>query len=169
MHRWSRRPAIIMVAFGALAAGATNAQSAFKEQLKILVGFAAGGSSETAARMLAAELKDSLSQPVLVENRLGAGGGIAAEALKNAPPNNATLLLTPVVVPVLAPLVLKELKYVPAKDFAPLSQVATYQFAFDLDTDPDEYCDLGRDCGFGGVRSDIRERLLAWFMRLKCP
>ena len=76
--------------------------------------------------------------------------------------------LLPVVVPVLAPLVLKELKYVPAKEFAPLSQVATYQLAFDLDTDPDEYCDLGRDCSFGGVRSDIRERLLAWFMRLKC-
>ena len=130
MHRWSPCLAIILVASAALTAGAANAQSAFKGPLKILVGFAAGGSSDIAARMLADKLKDTLGQPVVVENRVGAGGRIAAETLKNAPPDGATLLLTPVVVPVLAPLVFKELNYDPAKDFAPVSQVATYQFAF---------------------------------------
>jgi tripartite-type tricarboxylate transporter receptor subunit TctC len=130
MHRWSPCLAIILVASAALTPGAADAQSAFKGPLKILVGFAAGGSSDIAARMLADKLKDTLGQPVVVENRVGAGGRIAAEALKNAPPDGATLLLTPVVVPVLAPLVFKELNYDPAKDFAPVSQVATYQFAF---------------------------------------
>ena len=130
MHRWSPSLAIILVASAVLTAGAANAQSAFRGPPKILVGFAAGGSSDIAARMLADKLKDTLGQPVVVENRVGAGGRIAAEALKNAPPDGATLLLTPVVVPVLAPLVFKELNYDPAKDFAPVSQVATYQFAF---------------------------------------
>src|ERR1017187_5574780 len=136
MHRPSRYLNLVCVAFAAatlltaLTSVRTHAQSAFKAPLKILVGFAAGGSSDIAARMLADKLKDTLGQPVVVENRVGAGGRIAAEALKNAPADGSTLLLTPVVVPVLAPLVFKQLNYDPAKDFAPVSQVATYQFAF---------------------------------------
>lgn len=129
MHRRPLGLAIVFAAFASLFASATLAQSAFKGPLRILVGFAAGGSSDIAARMLADKLKDTLGQPVVVENRVGAGGRIAAEALKNAPPDGATLLLIPVVVPVLAPLVFKQLNYDPAKDFAPVSQVATYQFA----------------------------------------
>jgi tripartite-type tricarboxylate transporter receptor subunit TctC len=107
----------------------------FKSPVKILVGFAAGGSSDVAARMIGEKIKDTLGQPVVVENRPGAGGRIAAEALKNAAPDGTTLLLTPVVVPVLAPLVFKQLNYDPAKDFAPVSQVATYQFAFAVGPD----------------------------------
>jgi|GEM_PF-6060671 len=89
MHRWSPCLAIILVASAALTAGAANAQSVFKGPLKILVGFAAGGSSDIAARMLADKLKDTLGQPVVVENRVGAGGRLAAEALKNALANGA--------------------------------------------------------------------------------
>ena len=50
-------------------------------------------------------------------------------------------------------------KYVHWQGFAPQ--------LFDLDADPDEYCDLCSDSGFDGVRRDMHERLLAWFMRLK--
>ncbi len=121
---------LVGLALTALVPVTAHPQSTFKGPIKILVGFAAGGSSDIAARMLADKLKDSLGQPVVVENRVGAGGRIAAEALKNAPPDGATMLLTPVVVPVLAPLVFKQLNYDPARDFAPVSQVATYQFAF---------------------------------------
>ena len=103
--------------------------------MRIIVGFAAGGSSDIAARMLADKLKDSLGVPFIVENRVGAGGRIAAEALKNAAPDGTTFLLTPVVVPVLAPLVYKQLSYDPAKDFAPVAQVATYQFALAVGPD----------------------------------
>jgi tripartite-type tricarboxylate transporter receptor subunit TctC len=106
-----------------------NAQAALKGPVRIIVGFAAGGSSDIAARMLADKLKDSLGVPFIVENRVGAGGRIAAEALKYAAPNGTTFLLTPVVVPVLAPLVYKQLNYDPAKDFAPVAQIAMYQFA----------------------------------------
>src|SRR6266478_1469753 len=84
MHRWSPSLAIILVASAVLTAGAANAQSAFKGPLKILVGFAAGGSSDIAARMLADKLKDTLGQPVVVENRVGPGGRIAAEVKERA-------------------------------------------------------------------------------------
>ena len=124
-----------LIALVALAAPEASAQGALKGPIRIIVGFAAGGSSDIAARMLADKLKDSLGVTVIVENKVGAGGRIAAEALKNAPPDGATLLLTPVVVPVLAPLVYKQLPYDPARDFAPVAQVATYQFALALTPD----------------------------------
>jgi tripartite-type tricarboxylate transporter receptor subunit TctC len=62
--------------------------------LKILVGFPAGGSIDTIARSLAAELTTLLKRPVVVENRPGAGGQIAAVALKGAAPDGNTLFLT---------------------------------------------------------------------------
>jgi len=128
-----RLPLVVAAAaLAALAPLATTAQSTLKGPIRIMVGFAAGGSSDIAARMLADKLKHSLGEPVIVENKVGAGGRIAAEALKNAPPDGTTLLLTPVVVPVLAPLVYKQLPYDPARDFAPVAQVATYQFALAL-------------------------------------
>ena len=96
--------------------------------LKILVGFGAGGSADLAARLLAERLKDELGRPVVVENRVGAGGRIAAEALKNAAPNGATVMLAPIVVPVLAPLVYKKLNYDAQKDLAPVAHVADFQF-----------------------------------------
>jgi len=106
------------------------AQSVVKGPVRIIVGFAAGGTTDTAARLLADQIQDSLRQPVVVENKAGASGRIAAEALKHAAPDGTTLLLVPIVVPVLAPLVFKQLDYDPAKDFAPVTQVANYQFAF---------------------------------------
>jgi tripartite-type tricarboxylate transporter receptor subunit TctC len=117
------------LAFALLQPLAVQAQVAAKGPVRIIVGFAAGGSSDIAARLLADKLKDSLGVPVIVENRAGAGGRIAAEAPTNATPDGTTFLLAPVVVPVLAPLVYKQLSYDPAKDFAPVAQVATYQFA----------------------------------------
>lgn len=126
---------VFAMAAAALVAQEATAQVSLKSPMRILVGFAAGGSSDIAARMLADKLKDSLGVSVIVENKVGAGGRIAAEALKNAPADGTTLLLTPIVVPVLAPLVYKQLPYDTARDFAPVAQVATYQFALALAPD----------------------------------
>jgi tripartite-type tricarboxylate transporter receptor subunit TctC len=100
--------------------------------VKLLVGFAPGGSADIAARLLADRLKDDLKQAVTVENKPGAGGRIAAEMLKNAPADGATIMLAPIVVPVLAPLVFSKLPYDPAADFAPVAQVANFQFALSV-------------------------------------
>ena len=90
---------------------------------------AAGGTSDIAARLIADGIKDAIGQPVIVENRPGATGRIAAEALKSAAPDGATLMLAPIAVTVLAPLVLEPLGYDPVKDFAPVAQVGRYEFA----------------------------------------
>jgi tripartite-type tricarboxylate transporter receptor subunit TctC len=101
-----------------------------------MVGFAPGGSSDLAARIIADKLKDALGVPVVVDNKAGAGGRIAAEALKNSPADGSTLLLTPVVVPVLAPLLFANLPYDANKDFAPVMHVANYQLALSAGSNP---------------------------------
>ena len=100
--------------------------------VRLLVGFAPGASTDTAARLLADRMKDELKQPVSVDNKPGAGGRIAAEMLKNAPADGSTIMITPIVVPVLAPLVFSKLPYDPVVDFAPIAQVATFQFALSV-------------------------------------
>jgi tripartite-type tricarboxylate transporter receptor subunit TctC len=100
--------------------------------VRMLVGFAPGASTDTAARLLAERMKDELKQPVTVENKPGAAGRIAAEMLKNAPADGTTILITPIVVPVLAPLVFSKLAYDPVADFAPVAHVANFQFALSV-------------------------------------
>ncbi|MCE9658209.1 MAG: Bug family tripartite tricarboxylate transporter substrate binding protein [Burkholderiales bacterium] len=112
-----------------LCAFAFAAQAQVDKPVRIVVGFAPGGSADIAARLIAERMKDELKQPVIVENRPGAGGRIVAESMKTAPADGSVLMLTPVVVPVLAPLVFSKLPYDPAVDFAPVAHVANFQFA----------------------------------------
>ena len=100
--------------------------------IRLLVGFAPGGSADIAARLLADRMKDDLKQSVVVENRPGAGGRIVAEAIKNAPADGSVLMLTPIVVTVLAPMVFSKLPYDPVADFAPVAHVANFQFAMSV-------------------------------------
>jgi len=123
------RRALIALLGSMLACGAS---AQIDRPVKMLVGYAAGGSADIAARLLAERMQSELKQPVVVENRLGAGGRIAAEALKNAPPDGSTIMLAPIVVSVLAPLVFSRLSYDPVVDFAPVARVADFQFALSI-------------------------------------
>ena len=121
------------LAIALAAAGASLPVAAQVDKpVRLLVGFAPGGSADIAARLIADRMKDELKQPVLVENRPGAGGRIVAEAVKNAAPDGSTLMLTPIVVTVLAPMVFSKLPYDPVADFAPVAQVANFQFALSV-------------------------------------
>lgn len=111
-----------------LLAAAALAQAQVAGLVKILVGFAPGGSADVAARLIGERMAAELKQPVVVENKPGAGGRIAAEQLKNVPADGTTIMLAPIVVPVLAPLVFSKLAYNPATDFAPVAPVANFQF-----------------------------------------
>ena len=91
--------------------------------IRLMVGFPAGGSIDTVARVLADKMKDDLRQPIVIENKPGAGGRLAAELLKNAAPDSGIYMITPVVVPVLAPLVFSKLNYNPQSDFTPVGHV----------------------------------------------
>jgi tripartite-type tricarboxylate transporter receptor subunit TctC len=127
---------------------AAAAQAQVDKPVRILVGFAAGGSADTAARLIAERMAVELKQPVVVENKPGAGGRIAAEMLKNAAPDGATIMLAPIVVPVLAPLVFAKLNYNPATDFAPVVHVANFQFGLSVNA--------------GHAAKNVNE-LLTWF------
>jgi tripartite-type tricarboxylate transporter receptor subunit TctC len=111
---------------------AAAAQAQVDKPVRILVGFAPGGSADIAARLLAERMAGELKQTVVVENKPGAGARIAAEMLKNAAPDGSTLMLAPIVVPVLAPLVFSKLPYNPGTDFAPVAHVANFQFGLSV-------------------------------------
>ena len=111
---------------------AAAAQAQVDKPVRVLVGFAPGGSADSAARLLAERMAAELKQPVVVENKPGAGGRIAAEMLKNAAPDGSTIMLAPIVVPVLAPLVFAKLAYNPASDFVPVAHVANFQFGLSV-------------------------------------
>ena len=97
--------------------------------VRILVGFSPGGTSDVIARLVTDRLRASLGAPVIVENRPGADGMIAAEMLKNATPDGRTLMVSPITVTVFAPLTHARLRYDPIKDFAPVSLAANFQLA----------------------------------------
>ena len=101
-----------------------------QDTVRILVGFPPGGGADLIARLAADKARDALGAQVIVENRPGAGGQIAAEALKNAAPDGKTLMASPVAVTVIAPLTHKKLAYDPEKDFAPVSLAVNFQLAF---------------------------------------
>ena len=111
----------LLLAGAALAAGAANAQAA---PIRILVGAPAGGSTDTMARTLARELGQLLERVVVVENRPGAGGSIAADAVAKAPPDGNMLLMSFTSHAINASLY-PTLPFDPIKDFTPLTCVAT--------------------------------------------
>lgn len=94
--------------------------------VRILVGFPAGGTIDLVARLLAEHLKDDLGATVIVDSRPGAGGQIAAQALKQAAPDGRTMLLSPDHTMVMLPLTVKTAGFQPLTDFAPVAQVARY-------------------------------------------
>ena len=119
---------VTVALLGVLAAPAAQAQ-ADKPPLRILVGFPPGGSADTVARLLSERLPAQLGgQNVVVDNKPGAAGRIAIEALKNSAPDGNTVIIMPSGPVVLFPHVYKKLGYDPVKDLAPISQLANIDF-----------------------------------------
>jgi tripartite-type tricarboxylate transporter receptor subunit TctC len=98
------------------------------EAVRIVFPFAPGGSGDALARLIAEHLRVALNQSVIVENRAGAQGRIGVQAVKAAPPDGRTLLLTPVAPMSVYAHVYTSLGYDPVADFEPVAQVATFDF-----------------------------------------
>ena len=129
MNTFLRRRLLSTLLLPALAALAGPAVAQGKT-VKILVGFPAGGGTDAIARTLAEKLKDELGASVIVENKPGAGGQLAAQALKAAPADGTTFFITHDHTISVLPLVSKTPGFDPAKDFAPVAGFASFVNAF---------------------------------------
>ena len=118
---------ILGIAAMSLAMLSPAVQAQDKPPLKIMVGFPPGGSADILARMLADALREDFGT-IVVENRPGAGGRIALNAVKVAKPDGQTVIVLPSGPMVLFPHVYKKLDYDAVNDFTPVSQIARVQF-----------------------------------------
>jgi tripartite-type tricarboxylate transporter receptor subunit TctC len=97
--------------------------------LHIILGYPPGASSDVVTRLVADKMRASLERTVIVENKTGAGGIIANMAVKNAPADGSTILMTPLATMVAFPFSYRHLDYDPFKDYVPLAHVASFQLA----------------------------------------
>jgi tripartite-type tricarboxylate transporter receptor subunit TctC len=106
----------------ALAPLASQAQDAWpaKQPIKIIVPFAAGGTSDVLARVLAERLSAALKQTVVIDNKGGAGGVIGADAAAKAPPDGYTFVLGTIATHAINPVLMPKMPYDATKDFAPV-------------------------------------------------
>ena len=122
----SRRRFAATLLSAAAVAAAPSAWAANDTPIHILVGFPAGGGSDVIARLLAKRLEKELGRTVLVDNRPGAGGQIAAQQLKAARADGTTVFLSHDHSISILPQVVKKPGYAPQQDFTPLGGFATF-------------------------------------------
>lgn len=117
--------AALLLTAGLAAPAAAQDTDYPKQPVKILVPYAAGGSTDVIARLVAKELTAELGQPFFVENKPGAGGMIAHEQASNAAPDGATLLFSAAGPLTVTPHTQPKLPYRPIDDFAPVKLIAS--------------------------------------------
>jgi tripartite-type tricarboxylate transporter receptor subunit TctC len=119
-----------LVALLAIGSGATDAQDNTAnypaKAVRIVVGLAAGGGIDVIARVVAQKMSDNMGQPVLVENKPGASGIIAAEFVAKAPADGYTLMMAPSGPMVFNAVMFQKLSYAPVRDFVPVGMVASF-------------------------------------------
>ena len=123
-----RRAALLMGLLACLPGIALSQATTWPTKpIKIVVPFAPGGNTDSIARIIAERLTQTLGQSVLVENKVGAGGGIAAEFVAKAAPDGYTLLMAAMPVMAILPAINKT-NYDPLRDFVPISNVGSNPF-----------------------------------------
>ena len=128
MNKMNTVMRIFLLAQFVAAAGLANplaAQTYPGKSIRLIVPLPPGGGNDTIARLIGQKISPSLGQQVVVDNRAGAGGLIAAELVARAPADGYTLLLANVAVMTILPNAQKKLPYDPLKDFAPVSLIAS--------------------------------------------
>src|SRR5262245_56405053 len=124
MSRLCLALAFVLCAFAG--AGPALAQSYPSKPIRIIVPFVAGGAVDTLARMMGAKLSETLGQPVIVENRPGAGGNIAADAVAKSPADGHTILQN-TNGQAISPAIYRSLPFDVVKDFIPVTQIVASQ------------------------------------------
>jgi tripartite-type tricarboxylate transporter receptor subunit TctC len=119
--------ALLLAAFAALQLFVASALGQSEKTVHIVVPFAAGGPTDVIARVLAPKMAAVLKRPVIVENKVGATGGIGAAFVAKAPPDGDTLLLGTSSIMAANPNLSANLPFDPVKDFVPISLIATIE------------------------------------------
>src|SRR5713101_6065951 len=117
--------AILLAALG-ITTDTGLAQNYPSRSVRIIVPFAAGGAVDTLARLIGNKLSEQFNQPVVVENRAGAGGNLAPDAVAKASPDGYTILLTTNGLAI-SPALYRTLTFDVRKDFIPVTQVVASQ------------------------------------------
>jgi len=118
---------ILWILLATLFAGAAAAQAPFPGRtVTMVVGFAPGGGTDTASRIIAKKLSENLGQSVVVENKPGAGGNIATDLVAKSAPDGATLLLASVGSLTVTPHLVANLPYDPFRDLAPITMAVVF-------------------------------------------
>ena len=110
-----------------LGVAAFQALAAWPEKpIKVLIGYAPGGSTDVVGRLIAPKLGEKLGQPIIIENKPGGAGDFAAELMLQAPPDGYTLFMTTVAVHAINPGLYKTQKFHPLNDFTPIALICSY-------------------------------------------
>src|SRR6186997_3390621 len=120
------RPIAIVLMLAGFTAPALGQEYPAK-QIRVVLPFPAGGGSDLIARVVAQKLTGSLGQPVVVDNRAGASGNIAAEIVAKSPADGYTLLFGNSSLSI-SPAVFQKLNYDPVRDLMPISMASSYPF-----------------------------------------
>lgn len=120
-----RKIILALSALGALLPSLANAQSYPSQPIKLIIPFAAGGPSDVLARAFVPKLGENLGQPIIIENKPGAGANLAAEYVANSKGDGYTLFLMMVGTQAINETLYKKLNYNVVKDFAPISLVGS--------------------------------------------
>jgi tripartite-type tricarboxylate transporter receptor subunit TctC len=118
----------------ALAAAAAAAHPAWAQgeagyptrPVRVIVGFAAGGGNDLFARLVGQKLSENIGQPVIIENKAGAGGRIAVEFVRNQPADGYTMMVAASGQMAIAAAIYPKLPYHPTRDFVPLTMIASF-------------------------------------------
>lgn len=120
----------LSLSLAGMAPAASRAQARYPAgPVKLVVPFAAGGTTDAVARLVGARLSEVWSQPVVIDNRAGAGGAIGADAVAKAPKDGYTFGIGTVSTHAIAPAIAKSLPYKADLDFAPIALIATTPIA----------------------------------------
>jgi tripartite-type tricarboxylate transporter receptor subunit TctC len=115
--------------------GASAQETYPNRTIRLIVGFAAGGGNDLIARILAQELQTALGQPVVVENKVGAGGRVSAEYVKGQAADGYTLLIGASGAMAISVAVAEKLPYQTLRDFIPISMVAEFPLLMVINPD----------------------------------
>lgn len=127
MKPWSFRCRLFALASAALFALPMSVMAQFPDRpMKLVVPFPPGGGTDAAARLIAAALSTELKQPMVVENRAGAGGTIAAQAVADAPADGYAILFATTGVMAINQHLYPKLRHNPLTDFTPVAMVASF-------------------------------------------